>query len=124
MPVRNRDNDYLIDRQHQKTTSFTGITGVSEQDSAIQDSQGPIQDRTREHLGPTDLGIVEFRKLMMGAAHALQKGEAPKAARSARQYAVRSGAWVAPPERDLAQVMTERFGHRHGYVGNEYGLGD
>ena len=39
---------------------------------AIQDSQGPIQDRTKEHLGPTDLGIVEFRKLVMGAARALQ----------------------------------------------------
>ena len=47
-------NDYMLDRAQQKTESFTGIMGVSEQDAAIQDSQGPIQDRTREHLGPTD----------------------------------------------------------------------
>ncbi len=47
--------------------------GVSEQDAAIQDSQGPIQDRTREHLGPTDIGIVEFRKLVMGAARACSR---------------------------------------------------
>jgi hypothetical protein len=123
MPVRNRENDYLVDRALQKTTSFTGITGVSEQDSAIQDSQGPIQDRTREHLGPTDLGIVEFRKLIMGAARALQQGTEPKAAGCANKYAVRSGAWVAEPAKDLAAVMTERFGHPHGYVGGEHGLG-
>jgi hypothetical protein len=124
MPLRNARNDYLIDRAQQKSQSFTGITGVSEQDSAIQDSQGPIQDRTREHLGPTDIGIVEFRKLVMGAARALQKGEAPKATQAAKKYAVRSGAWVAGPDKDIAEVMTERFGHRHGYIGQEYGLGE
>lgn len=124
MPLRNLRNDYLMDRRVQKHDTFTGITGVSEQDAAIQDSQGPIQDRTREHLGPTDIGVVEFRKLMMAAARALASGEEPRAPQLAGQYAVRSGGWVATPEKDLAQVMTERFGHRHGYVGNAYGLGE
>ena len=124
VPLRNMKNDYLIDRAEQKHTSFTGITGVSEQDSAIQDSQGPIQDRTREHLGPTDLGIVEFRKLIMGAARALQQGAEPKAAAAAKRYAVRSGGWIAAPTEDLAAVMTERFGHPHGYVGHEYGIAE
>ena len=66
-------NDYMIDRELQKTLSYTGISGVSDQDAAIQDSQGAIQDRTREHLGPTDVGIIEFRKLLMAAARALQQ---------------------------------------------------
>jgi len=57
VPLRHKGNDYLIDRRLQKTKSYTGITGVSEQDAVVQDSQGPIADRTREHLGPTDLGI-------------------------------------------------------------------
>ena len=73
-PLRNRDNDYLRDRNVQLSENFTGITGVSEQDAAIQDSQGPIQDRTKEHLGPTDIGIVEFRKLVMGTARQLACG--------------------------------------------------
>ncbi len=77
VPLRNKANDYLIDRKLQRTKSYTGIKGVSEQDAAVQDSQGPIADRTREHLGPTDLGIMHFRKLVMDAARALQKGEAP-----------------------------------------------
>ena len=101
-----------------------GIQGISEQDAAVQDSQGPIQDRTKEHLGPTDVGIVEFRKLVIGAARALQQGTEPKAAASANKYAVRAGGWIAESGKDLPTVMTERFGHPHGYVGAEHGLGD
>ena len=124
MPLRNLRNEYLLDRKVQKHDTFTGITGVSEQDAAIQDSQGPIQDRTREHLGPTDIGVVEFRKLVMGAARALVRGEEPRAAKASHRYAVRSGGWVTDPAKDLAAVMVERFGDRHGYVGKQYGLGD
>jgi hypothetical protein len=75
-------------------------------------------------LGPTDVGIVEFRKLIMGAARAVQRGDAPKAAACANKYAVRAGGWIAGPDKDLAAVMTERFGHPHGYVGAEHGLGE
>ena len=52
VPLRHRGNDYLIDRRSQKTTSYTGIKGVSEQDAAVQDSQGPIADRTQGAPGP------------------------------------------------------------------------
>ena len=124
MPLRNLRNDYRLDRAAQKTATFTGITGVSEQDAAIQDSQGPIQDRRREHLGPTDIGIVEFRKLLMGAARGLAKGQEPRAAAVPHRYAVRSGGWIAGPDKDLAAVMVERFGHDRGWIGNLYGLGD
>jgi hypothetical protein len=124
VPLRNIRNDYMLDRAKQKTESFTGIMGVSEQDAAIQDSQGPIQDRTKEHLGPTDVGIVEFRKLLMGTARAVQQGREPKAAACANKYAVRAGGWIAGPDKDLTTVMTERFGHPHGYVGYEHGLGE
>ena len=121
LPLRNLQNEYLIDRKVQKRDTFTG---VGEQDATIQDSQGPIQDRTREHLGPTDIGVVEFRRLLMGSARALASGEEPRAAAAASRYAVRSGGWVTDPSKDLAAVMTERFGHRHGYVGSQYGVGD
>ena len=38
VPLRNKSNDYLIDRKLQKTKSYTGIKGVSEQDAAVQDT--------------------------------------------------------------------------------------
>jgi LigXa C-terminal domain like len=75
-----RRNDYLIDRLEQKYKSFTGIKGVSEQDACIQDSQGFIADRTREHLGPTDFGIVRFRRVMLDSARNLPDGQPPRAA--------------------------------------------
>jgi hypothetical protein len=117
VPLRNKANDYLIDRKLQKTKSYTGIKGVSEQDAAVQDSQGPTADRTREHLGPTDLGIMHFRKLVMDAARALQDGTAPAHVSRQDRYTVRSGACVTHKAKDLSEVMVERFGDEAGYVG-------
>jgi len=86
VPLRHRGNDYLIDRKLQKTKSYTGIRGVSEQDAAVQDSQGPIANRTREHLRPTDLGILRFRKLMMDRQLASERSLTPSAVRSATTF--------------------------------------
>ena len=113
-PLRRRENDYLIDRDLQKRESFTGIEGISEQDAAIQDSQGLIHDRTREMLGPTDLGVSAFRALMLKAAGDLEAGKAPAAATSPAAYRVRSGLVVTPEALPFDQVMTRRFGHPKG----------
>jgi phenylpropionate dioxygenase-like ring-hydroxylating dioxygenase large terminal subunit len=114
VPVRRRANDYLIDREAQKRESFTGITGISEQDQAIQDSQGFIHDRTRELLGPTDLGVSRLRALMLEAARDLAAGKAPPAATQPDAYRVRSGLIVTPSELPFDEVMTRRFGHARG----------
>jgi phenylpropionate dioxygenase-like ring-hydroxylating dioxygenase large terminal subunit len=110
VPRRNRDNDYLIDRVDQKLRTFTGIRGISEQDACIQDSQGFIADRTREHLGPTDAAIIQFRRLMLGVARDLRGGVEPAAARRAAAYAVRSGSALADRSVPFADVMVRRFG--------------
>jgi hypothetical protein len=86
----------------------------------VQDSQGPIADRTREHLGPTDLGILRFRKLVMDAARDLQGGKEPEAPLCAERYTVRAGASVTHKSKDLATVMAERFGDPTGYVGRPH----
>ncbi len=123
VPLRHKGNDYLIDRALQKTKSYTGIKGVSEQDAAVQDSQGPIADRTREHLGPTDLGILHFRKFVMDAARALQQGTEPEQVGRQHRYTVRSGACVTHKSKDLPEVMVERFGDVAGFVGPPQGTG-
>ena len=76
-----------------------------------------IVPRTREHLGPTDLGIMHFRKLIMDAARALQAGTPPSHLARQDRYAVRSGGCVTHKARDLPAVMIERFGDATGYVG-------
>ena len=73
VPLRNRSNDYLIDRDDQKHRSFTGVRGIAEQDQMAQESQGFIADRTREHLSPTDIAVVRFRRVMLDGAKALAR---------------------------------------------------
>jgi hypothetical protein len=116
VPIRNRGNDYLIDREVQRTRSFTGIEGLSEQDAAIQDSQGPIADRTREHLGPTDLGVVRFRRTVLGAARDLAAGIEPAAAHCPEAYNVRGGGMLAAGDATVEEALVARFGNGTGRV--------
>jgi phthalate 4,5-dioxygenase oxygenase subunit len=73
----NKDNDYLLDREAQRTVSFTGITGVSIQDQAITESMGPVTDHSWEHLVPSDRMITATRRRLVKAATALEQGEVP-----------------------------------------------
>lgn len=93
-PIANRDNDYLLDRDKQRTTLFSGIEGVRNQDAAVTESPGPIVDRTREHLGTSDIGIIRLRKRLMDAARALQRGQDPVATTDGNLYRIRAGSAV------------------------------
>jgi len=75
--VRNKDNDWLIDRQVQKTETFTGIDGVNIQDHAVQESMGPVVDRTRENLVNSDAAVFAMRRLLIHGAKAVQEGGDP-----------------------------------------------
>jgi phthalate 4,5-dioxygenase oxygenase subunit len=67
-PEASRANDYLIDRQLQRSRkSFTGIFGSGPQDAAVQEGMGPIYDRSREHLGASDAGIIATRRHLLRA---------------------------------------------------------
>ena len=114
VPVRRRENDYLVDRTLQRESSFTGIRGISEQDQAIADSQGLIADRTRELLGQTDLGVVRFRNMVLAAASDVEAGKSPKAADHPDAYLVRSGDIVAPADAQVTDVVRSRFGSMSG----------
>jgi len=114
IPLRNRENDYLIDRNRQKNLNFTGIEGISEQDAAIADSQGLIADRTKELLGQTDLGIVRFRQIMLEAASDLEKGQSPLGLDSPEAYYVRSGDAMSKKGTQFLDILQERFGEYAG----------
>ncbi|MFM7571452.1 MAG: Rieske 2Fe-2S domain-containing protein [Betaproteobacteria bacterium] len=117
MPIRKRENDYLIDRAVQRDVSFTGVRGVAEQDSMIHDSQGRIADRSRDHLSPSDAAIVRFRRLMLAEARALaDHNQEPAAPMRAEAYRLRSGSWFAAHDVPFEQVMVERFGDRTGHI--------
>jgi len=77
-----RDNDWLIDRELQRKKTFTGIRGLNTQDLAVQESMGPLVDRSREHLGTTDKAIIQFRRCLLDAARDLPNGIDPPGADS------------------------------------------
>jgi nitrite reductase/ring-hydroxylating ferredoxin subunit len=116
VPLANRANDFLIDRDAQKHASFTGVRGIAEQDALAQVSQGAIADRTREHLTPTDVAVVHFRRMMLEGAKALAAGKEPEAPRRAGAYALRAGGCVAEAGMPFDEVMKQRFGDAVGRV--------
>ena len=73
--TRNADNNFLQDRAAMKSGSFTGIQGIPNQDIAMWETMGPIADRSRELLGASDVAVVNFRRVMVDAAKAWQRGE-------------------------------------------------
>jgi phenylpropionate dioxygenase-like ring-hydroxylating dioxygenase large terminal subunit len=75
--LQNADNDYGIDREVQRTQTFTGISNGSIQDAAIQETMGAIFDRTKEHLGTTDLAIITLRRIYLEGARQLLEGKEP-----------------------------------------------
>ncbi|MPZ49416.1 MAG: Rieske 2Fe-2S domain-containing protein [Dehalococcoidia bacterium] len=108
-PVRNIENDYLIDRPLQKDTSFTGIQGTSEQDCSIQESMGALSPRWEEHLGTADKGIIEFRKTLLQMARDMLEGKEPVQPHNPQAYRVRSTAFVVDPQVDWKEVSEEHM---------------
>ena len=73
---KNKRNDYGYDVQEQLTQTYTGMgADINVHDQWACESMGPIQDRTREHLGTTDKGIIAFRRMLVKAIEAQQAGE-------------------------------------------------
>jgi phthalate 4,5-dioxygenase oxygenase subunit len=51
---------------------------INAQDKFACASQGPIADRTREHLGAADVGVILLRKLFREAIADVENGRAPR----------------------------------------------
>ena len=115
VPLANKSNDYLMDRSAQKAgLSFSGIEGIGMQDASLQESMGPIADRTREHLTSTDSGIVMARMRLMKAARALaEKGETPPGVDPAH-HRVRSAALLLAPGQPFNEAARDALAVRFG----------
>src|SRR4029450_11891804 len=106
-PVVNKDNDYMIDRAAQKANkTYCGVKGIAMQDAAIQESMGPIQDRSKENLTPTDNGGIMARVRLRKAALAAQEGK-PVDGLDPATHAVRSAAIVLPESASFHEAAAE-----------------
>lgn len=103
----NLSNDFFIDREVQRTETFTGIAGVNTQDYAVQVGMGPIVDRSKEALGSTDLAIQTARRLLIDAMDEAA-GEGAMRGADPQTYAhLRGGDMLAPRGSDWRDVSKE-----------------
>src|SRR5947199_10806985 len=113
-PQANKDNDYLIDRAAQKAgRTYSGVAGIAMQDASLQESMGPIVDRTKENLVSTDNGIIMARHRMLKAIKALEAGTTPPGVETVHQR-VRSAAVVLPPDQAFTDGAREALLVREG----------
>ena len=84
--MRNANNDYLIDREMQRTRNYTGIGVV------------------HIHLGTTDAAVIAARRRLLKMARDLQDGIEPIAALKPETYNVRAVDQVSP-EADFSRFM-------------------
>jgi hypothetical protein len=98
-PVANKDNDYLMDRAAQKAgRTYSGIEGFAMQDQSLQESMGPVVDRTKETLVATDSGIIMARQRLLRAAKALVENDTVPPGVDPEHQKVRSAAIVLPAD--------------------------
>src|SRR5947207_3060698 len=103
----NKDNDYLMDRAAQKAGhTYSGVAGFAMQDASVQESMGPIVDRTKENLVSTDNGIIMMRHRLLRALKAMEKGETPPGIDLVHQR-VRSASVVLPPDQPFKDAAKE-----------------
>jgi hypothetical protein len=113
-PVANRTNGYLMDREAQEAhRTYNGIKGLAMQDASVQESMGPIQDRTRENLVSTDNAIIMARLRLRKAAQAIQQGgRAPGLEQEAQS--VRSASFIIPEAEGFAEKALDAARVREG----------
>jgi phthalate 4,5-dioxygenase len=73
------DNDYQMDREVQRTATFSGVADFVSQDLMVTESMGPVYDRTQEQLGSTDKAVTRMRHILISAAKGLAAGNEPPA---------------------------------------------
>jgi phenylpropionate dioxygenase-like ring-hydroxylating dioxygenase large terminal subunit len=104
-----RENDYLLDRQAQRTESYSGIDGVNTQDRAIQESMGRIVDRSKEYLGPADKAIIQTRRLPLKAVRTVAAGGTPDGV-APSYYTLTCGTGPIPRDADWREVFAPGIG--------------
>jgi len=73
---KNKRNHYGFDANEQMTETYTGMGhDINVHDQWAVESQGPIQDRTREHLAASDKCIYAYRRMLVRAIEATLAGE-------------------------------------------------
>jgi hypothetical protein len=98
------------DRQAMKDGHWSGITGRGNayEDFAVQESMGPIVDRSQEYLGTCDRVIYRARRLLLGAVRRHREtGEVSFAGEGIDFAGIRAVSFAFPSGTDWRDVEPE-----------------
>ena len=78
LPKVNKRNGYGFDPHEQAQRTYTGMgDDINVHDQWAVESMGPVQDRTKEHLGASDKAIAAYRRLLLRAIRDVAEGRPP-----------------------------------------------
>jgi len=74
-PLKNKANSYGFNYEEQQRETYTGMgLDINVHDQWAVESPGAIFDRTKEHLGKTDVAIIKYRRMLRAAIVSLKEG--------------------------------------------------
>jgi phthalate 4,5-dioxygenase oxygenase subunit len=102
------DNDFGIDREKQRSETYSGVAEFISQDFMVTETMGPIYDRSQEHLGTSDKAIIRMRRLLLAAArHVAEGGDAPAVEGDLDYRSIRSAEKILEPGEDWRALGTD-----------------
>jgi hypothetical protein len=106
-------NDWLIDREAQRHGGiFSGITGLNVQDTAVGGMLGILNDRTLEHLVPSDAMIVRARRKLLALVEGLaadKNAKLPGVDDPGVYRGHRAGNFIAPTGKPFREAYEEQM---------------
>ena len=105
-----KQNMHLQDRALMRRGNFSGVLGAAVQDRAVQESMGPIFDRTQEHLGTSDKAVMFYRRLLLRKLKEMDEGRTLPAHDPLLDFNHRSCSFDIPanvPWQDVTQWQEE-----------------
>jgi hypothetical protein len=100
-------NEYGIDREEQRTLTYSGVAEFVSQDLMVTESMGRIYDRSQERLGTSDKAIIRMRRLLIDAAKRVAEGgEAPATSGEHDYFEIRSAEKILEPGEDWRVLGT------------------
>lgn len=103
--LRNLSNNYEQDRELMKTGNFSGIRGIANQDHAVTELMGPIVDRSIEHLGTSDMPIIQMRRMLLEQVKRFQEGKRLPSLSDYPLEKLYSAGKIAPNHKTLEEVI-------------------
>ena len=113
-PAQNIENMHLQDRARMHR-NFSGIDGAALQDIAMQESMGPVYDRSEEHLGISDKAVIFYRRLALRLLRDMEEGKPLPGQGSQLDFVQRGVACDIPEDRPWQEALRwqEQYEHAH-----------